>query len=83
MLLSVAVCAAAFAGSLRAQPPAAPPSPKLPNMPPAPSQDGPDDAFLEFLGADDVGDAAWWEFFKTPPPRGDSSPAEPSQDAKQ
>ena len=26
--------------------------------------------FIEFLGADDVGDAAWWEFLKKAPPRG-------------
>ncbi|MDP9084982.1 MAG: hypothetical protein M3N50_14650 [Pseudomonadota bacterium] len=80
--MSMAVCAAAFAGSLQAQP-AAPPAPKPPD-PPAPSSlDGPDDALLEFLGADDVGDAVWWEFFKKAPLRGDSSPAAPTQDAKQ
>lgn len=53
--------------------------PPPPPRPPAPSQDAdtdragasePDDEFIEFLGADDVGDAAWWEFLKKsgPPP---------------
>jgi hypothetical protein len=43
----------------------------------------PDESFLEFLGSDDVGDAAWWEFLKKAPPRGtDPPPATPPQDAK-
>ncbi len=50
---------------------------------PASPQDTPDDSLLEFLGADDVGDADWWEFFKKAPPRGDSPPASPPRDAKQ
>jgi hypothetical protein len=42
----------------------------------------PDEGFLEFLGSDDVGDAAWWEFLKRAPPRGSDPPAPPPQDAK-
>ena len=41
----------------------------------------PDDEFIEFLGTDDVGDAAWWEFLKKSAPRKDSSPEAP-QDTK-
>jgi hypothetical protein len=37
---------------------------------------------LEFLGSDDVGDAAWWEFLKKAPPSGNNPPATPPQDAK-
>ncbi|HMI75802.1 MAG TPA: hypothetical protein VK495_13945 [Steroidobacteraceae bacterium] len=72
-----------------AQPPAAPPpSPPAatpattPATTPAQSTAPPDDGFLEFLGSDDVGDAAWWEFFKRAPPRGSDPPAPPPQDAK-
>jgi hypothetical protein len=34
----------------------------------------PNDEFIEFLGADDVGDAAWWEFLKKAPPAGNRPP---------
>jgi hypothetical protein len=52
-------------------------------VPPAPPVDPADDEFIEFLGTDDVGDAAWWEFLKKSalgkdPPK----PAAPPQDAK-
>jgi hypothetical protein len=43
----------------------------------------PDDDFIEFLGRDDVGDEAWWEFLKKVPPRGNNPPATPPQDARQ
>jgi hypothetical protein len=46
-------------------------------------QGAPDDDFIEFLGADDVGDAAWWEFLKKVQPRTENPPATPPQDAKQ
>jgi hypothetical protein len=48
------------------------------------AQPAADEGFLEFLGSDDVGDAAWWEFLKkAPPPRGsDPPPAASPQDAK-
>jgi hypothetical protein len=32
-----------------------------------------DESFIEFLGSDDVGDAAWWEFLKNSDPRGEPS----------
>src|SRR3984957_13013230 len=78
----------------RAPPPAAatPPTPPAPAgarqpspaaTPPPPTQGAPDGDFIEFLGGDDVGDAAWWEFLKKVPPRGGNPPAPPPQDAKQ
>jgi hypothetical protein len=42
---------------------------------------GDDEGFIEFLGSDDVGDAAWWEFLKRAPPRGSNPAAPPPQDA--
>ena len=59
----------------------APPARDAPHQPPPPG--APDDEFIEFLGADDVGDAAWWEFLKKVPPRGENPPATPPQEAKQ
>jgi hypothetical protein len=47
-----------------------------------PAAAAPDDSFLEFLGSDDVGDAAWWEFLKKAPPSGSDASAKPPQDAK-
>lgn len=38
--------------------------------------DAPDDEFIEFLGEDDHGDSAWWEFLKKTPP-GSQNPAQP------
>jgi hypothetical protein len=80
LVAGVALCAV----TLAAPPPQAPP----PQAPPPgalqpPSQGAPDDEFIEFLGADDVGDAAWWEFLRKVPPRGDNPPATPPQEAKQ
>jgi hypothetical protein len=86
LTLGVAACAAAFAG----QPP--PPSQPAPAPDAArtatpvvdpPAIDAPDDEFIEFLGADDVGDAAWWAFLKKSAQRKDSTPTTPPQDAKQ
>jgi hypothetical protein len=51
--------------------------------PPAASRSAPDDDFIEFLGRDDVGDAAWWEFLKKAPPRREIPPAAPPQETKQ
>jgi len=83
LALSAVLCAAAVA----AQPPSSSPAPASVRppvvAPPASSSDTSDDDFIEFLGADDVGDAAWWEFLKKAPPRGENSPAPPPQDAKQ
>jgi hypothetical protein len=71
------ICAAA-----NAAPPAPQPAPPATPPPvPAHSGDVPDEGFFEFLGADDVGDTAWWEFLKKAPPRG--TPPPPPQDAKQ
>jgi hypothetical protein len=83
-LLFGVVCATASA----TPPPATqvPPPPPQTTAPPASSAKAPatpDESFLEFLGSDDVGDAAWWEFLKKAPPRGsDPPPATPPQDAK-
>jgi hypothetical protein len=60
-----------WAAAVRAQPPAQAPAqtPAVPAghaqtaTPPA-SQDVPDEEFIEFLGEDDQGDAAWSEFLK-------------------
>jgi hypothetical protein len=73
--LSMGVCLAA--------PQQPPPGPPPGASPPASSQGTPDDDFIEFLGGDDVGDADWWEFLKKVPPRGETPPATPPQDAKQ
>ena len=78
MFAGVAVCSAVIAGS----PPSPPPASPAPQ--PASAPGAPDDDFIEFLGADDVGDAAWWEFLKrAPPPRRVNPPAAPPQDVKQ
>jgi hypothetical protein len=42
-----------------------------------------DDDFFEFLGADDVGDADWWEFLRKSGLSRDQSRTPPPQDAKQ
>ena len=75
-----ALCAVAMAAP-PAPPP--PPTPAAVPQPPAPSEGAPDDEFIEFLGADDVGDAAWWEFLKKVPPRVENPPATSPQEAKQ
>jgi hypothetical protein len=58
----------------------APPAEQQPaHAPPAaqpPPADTPDDEFIEFLGEDDHGDSAWWEFLKKTPP-GSQNPAPP------
>jgi len=83
-LLFGVLCATASA-----TPPQATPTPPAPPQAPAPSASTAkpppthDESFLEFLGSDDVGDSAWWEFLKKAPPRGsDPPPATPPQDAK-
>src|ERR1700676_1575867 len=79
--VGVALCSAALADP----PPPAPASPAspVPVSSPASAPGAPDDDFIEFLGADDVGDAAWWEFLKKVPPQGGNPPATPPQEAKQ
>ena len=77
-----------LAAVVRAQPPAQapPPAPAAPPgraqtaAPPA-SQDVPDEEFIEFLGEDDHGDAAWSEFLKRAQ-HGAQNPA-PPQGTKQ
>jgi hypothetical protein len=75
--MATLACTAAHAG----QPPPTPqkPAPAAAAHPSVPG-DEPDDEFIEFLGSDDVGDAAWWEFLKRVPPRGNNPPAPPPQD---
>jgi hypothetical protein len=85
LALGVVACAAAFAG-----PPPSQPTPPPPDTTRAatPAVDAagvatPDDEFIEFLGRDDVGDAALWAFLKKSAQRKDPTPAPPPQDAKQ
>jgi len=85
LALGVVACAAALAGPPPSQP--APPPPDAaradtPAVDPA-GVATPDDDFIEFLGTDDVGDAAWWEFLKKMPPRGENPPATPPREVKQ
>jgi len=86
LLLCAGVYTAVLAGQLPQPPPSAPPPAGAPpaSAPPAqPPVDPADDEFIEFLGADDVGDAAWWEFLKKSAPDKDPpKPAAPPQDAK-
>ncbi|HEX4152893.1 MAG TPA: hypothetical protein VHY75_11870 [Steroidobacteraceae bacterium] len=49
---------------------------------PPPPATVPDEEFIEFLGEDDHGDSAWWEFLKRTPP-GSPDPAPPPQSPKQ
>ena len=42
-----------------------------------------DEDLIEVLGADDVGDAAWWEFLKRSAPRKDARSEPQPQDGKQ
>jgi hypothetical protein len=74
-----------WAAAVRAQPPAQVPAPAPAGhaqtpAPPA-SQDVPDEEFIEFLGEDDHGDAAWSEFLKRAQ-HGAQNPT-PPQGAKQ
>jgi hypothetical protein len=82
LLAGIAVCATAIA-----DPPA--PAPRTPapaaasGTPQPPAQGATDDDFIEFLGRDDVGDTAWWEFLKKAPPRVENPPpVPPPQEAK-
>lgn len=85
LIVAAMLCAACA----RAQnPPPAPPPPReqpappaQPQSPPPPREGEPDEGLLEFLGADDVGDTAWWEFLKKSHPKG-ATTAEPP-DGKQ
>jgi hypothetical protein len=85
--LALGVVACAWAS---AEPPSSQPAPPTPDaaraVTPAVDASGvatPDDEFIEFLGRDDVGDAALWAFLKKSAQRKDSTPTRPPQDAKQ
>src|SRR3974390_2527196 len=81
-LLCGAVCTAVSAAPPTAPAPGPGPAPAPVPPPVSAPAPPPDEGFLEFLGSDDVGDAAWWEFLKRAPPRGNDPPAPPPQDAK-
>lgn len=70
-----------LAGLMCASAIAAPPAPPPP--PPTASADAPDEEFIEFLGEDDVGDAAWWEFLKKSALGAGDQSAPPPQEARQ
>jgi hypothetical protein len=60
-----------------------PPAQPAPPKPPPPKVEAPDEGLIEFLGSDDVGDAAWWEFLKRASARGTNPPPPPPpQEAK-
>ena len=61
---SMSLASAMTAASGTATAPPAKPAPPPPN----------DESFIEFLGADDVEDADWWEFLKAKDPRPDPAP---------
>lgn len=85
LLLAAMLCAACVRAQNPQPPPAPPPrtepAPPPADKPPAKQEGDPDDALLEFLGSDDVGDAAWWEFLKKSHPK-DTNTA-PPPDGKQ
>lgn len=96
LALGVVACAASFAepppsppsDAARAATPAAdPPGVATPGVATpgvaTPGAATPDDDFIEFLGRDDVGDAALWAFLKKSAQRKDSTSTPPPQDAKQ
>ena len=68
-------------GQTPGQPPAPAPAAEPPagRAPPAaqrPPADAPDDELIEFLGEDDHGDTAWWEFLKKTPPGQNPAPGQ-------
>jgi hypothetical protein len=71
-----------YGGAAQAAPPAPAPTPAPPPPAAAKPTAAPDEGFLEFLGSDDVGDTALWEYLKKAPPSGSSPPATAPQDAK-
>ena len=79
LALGMVACAAATAGPPPSQPDAARAATPAVD---APGVATPDDDFIEFLGRDDVGDAALWAFLKKSAQRKDSPTPQP-QDAKQ
>jgi len=73
LIMAALMCATAIAA-----PPPPPPPP-----PPTAATDAPDEEFIEFLGEDDVGDAAWWEFLKKSALGAGDQSAPPPQEARQ
>jgi hypothetical protein len=71
------MCVVAHAGD-----PPSPPKPAPATPPQSSSGDVPDAELIEFLGADDHGDAAWWEFLKKTPQGSQKPSAPPPEDAK-
>ena len=81
LVLGALLWAAAVRAQPPAQAPAAPPTGHTQTTAPPASQDVPDEEFIEFLGEDDHGDAAWSEFLKRAQ-HGAQNPT-PPQGAKQ
>ncbi|MGO9512040.1 MAG: hypothetical protein ACLP2F_00155 [Steroidobacteraceae bacterium] len=77
LVLGAAMWIAAGAAASAGEPPPPPP----PTPPQSTSPDVPDEEFIEFLGADDHGDAAWSELLKNAAARQQPA-APPPQDAK-
>src|SRR5487761_2303341 len=75
LLLTAAVSVSAAAGA----PPA---SSGATAAAPRPRAAIPDDALIEFLGADDIPDAHWWDYFSRREAR-TAAPATPTQGSKQ
>jgi len=84
LVLGALLCAAAVRaqtpGQVPKPAPSAPPASAQTAAPPAP-QDVPDEEFIEFLGEDDHGDAAWSEFLKRAQQQNPAPP--PAQGTKQ
>jgi hypothetical protein len=83
LLLGMALCGAAVAGSPPTSAPQGAPQSASPGPRPAPSESPPDVDFIEFLGTDDMSDAAWWELLKKAAQREAQRPAMPPQEARQ
>jgi hypothetical protein len=83
LVLGTALWVVCAAGQPPAQAPPPQPGKPVPNAPSPPPSDIPDEEFIEFLGEDDHGDTAWWEFLKKAPPGQQNPATPPPQGAKQ
>jgi hypothetical protein len=84
MALSAVLGMAVFASQAPAPQPSSPPNPGAATPGAAvPGANTPDDDLIEFLGADDVGDADWWEFLKKSGQVRDPTRIPSPQDAQQ
>ena len=79
LLASVALCAVAMA-DVPATP--VPSKDSRAASQQSPPKNAPNDDFIEFLGADDMDDAAWWEFMKKAQSRRGNPPAAAPQETK-